>query len=350
MGLLVHIKGAGRGLAAITRCGSARVPGSNTIAQDVTNNVRVVHTEPSDGRLLGVTKTLLDVACVLCGAGRSGKGGEHVLPRWLLDMWPPQSGPFVFFRNGVPVLGRNGRVRTQTSAARFKLPVCPRCNNVLDQRFEKPAKSLVQRLFDVGSDLDPSEVAVVGIWFVKTWLLLGHPKVQVSEPAWKSTSWEPIRPALYTWMTSGSEVPQGLSAWLMRVDREAPPASMPREIPLPRVVADGRTIQFQAFEFGLGSIDVTLVYHPMWEIDHPFVADRRAAQLWPPQSGRGLNVEGLALMRPGNMTWPKRTTIHFAPDTFGRVDLRPLSDSTDFTHDRDLSPAIQKIFWSTKER
>ncbi len=280
---------------------------------------------------------------MLCKTGRSGKDGEHVLPRWLLDMWPAKSGPFTIFRNGSPVLSRDGRVRSQTSSARFKLPVCQECNAVLNERFEEPAKPLVRRLFNRGPALTHNESQVIGCWFVKTWLLLAHPEVRVSDPGWPLRPWQPVRQALYEWMISGSQIPAGLSAWLMRIDREGPPAAATRHLSLPTVIADGRTIEFQVLQFGLGSIDVSLVYHPMWPIDHPLVAEERAAQLWPPRDASILDVRGLALVRPREMAWLKGPSVHFQPNTYGKVSLHPLSDSTDFI--TDLGQTIEMIRW-----
>lgn len=148
-----------------------------------------------------MTKLLHGERCALCTSGRSGKDGEHVLPNWLLGMWPSASGPFTLYRNGEPVLRRDGSVRTQTSAARFKLPMCRACNGVLDQRFERPAKPLIERIFNAGPALDPSEAELVGRWFVKTWLLLARPELHVSDPGYEPTPCVPLEPSLYEWMT-----------------------------------------------------------------------------------------------------------------------------------------------------
>jgi hypothetical protein len=41
-------------------------------------------------------------------------------------------------------------------------------------------------------------------------------------------------------------------------------------------IADGRTIQFRARCAGVLFLDVSLVYHPGWEIEHPLKAADRA--------------------------------------------------------------------------
>ena len=266
-----------------------------------------------------------------------------MLPNWLLGMWPSASGPFTLYRNGEPVLRRDGSVQTQTSAARFKLPMCRACNGVLDQRFERPAKPLIRRIFNAGPALDPSEAELVGRWFVKTWLLLARPELQVSDPGYEPTPWVPLEPSLYEWMTvePPTPTPTGLSAWLVKIDREGRPAAATRHIALPTVVADGSTVQFRAFRFGLGWLDVSLVHHPLWAISHPLEAEGRAARLWPPSPTTGLEVGGLPLVGDREMSWLTGPTVHFQPDTYGKIELPPLSATTDFM--TDLEQAVQMV-------
>ena len=61
-----------------------------------------------------------------------------------------------------------------------------------------------------------------------------------------------------------------------------------RHIPLPTVVADGRKIEFRVKRAGLRSLDVSLLYHPGWEIAHPLEADGRALRLWPREVDSGV--------------------------------------------------------------
>jgi hypothetical protein len=120
-----------------------------------------------DGRLHERDEAAASKPCVFCNTGRSGRKGEHVLPRWLLKMWSAESGPFTLFRDGEPVRKRDGQVRTETSATRFSLPVCSECNGVLEERFEAPAKPLMRQLLTTDDPvLGQSEAKVVGQWFV----------------------------------------------------------------------------------------------------------------------------------------------------------------------------------------
>ncbi len=280
---------------------------------------------------------------MLCLSDRSGNEGEHVLPRWLLKMWPAESGPFTLFRNSEPVLRRDGGIRTQASAVRFKLPVCRACNSELDQRFEKPAKPLIRRIFNAGPPLDPSEVEIVGRWFVKTWLLLAHPQVRASDPGHELTPWQPFQQNLYGWMVSGSEPPAGLSAWATKIDRKAAQATETCHLALPTVVADGSTIEFRVRRFGLAWLDVSLVYHPLWAIDHPLEAQGQAVRLWPPHHTSGLDVGRLPLVRDREMAWLSGPTVHFRPHTHGKVELPALSVSTDFV--AELGQTIHMVVW-----
>lgn len=132
---------------------------------------------------------------------------------------------------------RDGNVRFQTSSVRFKLPLCPKCNGVLNERFERLAKALIRRLLLENGVVDNVGAETVGLWFVKTWLLLTHPEVVPSDPGWPSLPWEPIDASLYDWTINAGPPPPFVSAWLIKVDR-ARSALTTRHIPLPTVVAD----------------------------------------------------------------------------------------------------------------
>jgi len=266
-----------------------------------------------------------------------------VLPTWLLDMWPARFGPFTLHRNGESVLARDGNVRPQTSAARFKLPMCPSCNGELDRRFEKPAKQLIRRIFNSDGVLDPPEAEIVGLWFVKTWLLLAHPEVRVSDPGFDPKPWVPPEQHHYEWMITGMAPPPGLSAWLVKLDRTVQ-APATRHIALPKVITDGKTVRFRSFQFGLSWLDVSLVYRPNWTIDHPLEGEHRAARLWPPSGGNGLDVGTLPFVPEREMAWLKGPTIHLQPNVYGKMEIPALSPSTDFLS--DLGPNfIQVLKW-----
>lgn len=301
-----------------------------------------------------MTKPLKGEQCVLCRSGVSSSGGEHVLPRWLLKEWPDHSGPFTVYVNEEPVRKRDGQVREHASAVRFKLPMCPACNGILNKRFETAAKPLIRRIVPMVSEqtegevvLTPSEVKVVARWFVKTWLLLAHPAMESSHQGFKRKPWDPYQPHLYEWMTSGAEMPAGLSAWLMKVDRELPRATETRHVPLPTVVADGETIPFQAASSGLGSLEVSVVYHPGWAIEHPLVSEGRAARLWPPPTSQQVDVGAMPLTRSGEMAWLKGSTVYLHQAASENAQLPPLSETIDLMS--LLGSAVKMVTWGSPQ-
>jgi hypothetical protein len=117
-----------------------------------------------------------------------------------------------------------------------------------------------------------------------------------------------------------------------------------RHVPLPTVVADGRKIEFRVKRAGLRSLDVSLLYHPRWEIAHPLEVDGRALRLWPREVDSGVaDFASLQPVHPKDTVWVEGPTIHFVPDAFWRGDLLPLSPSF---NPIDLgSRLISRISW-----
>jgi hypothetical protein len=102
-----------------------------------------------------------------------------------------------------------------------------------------------------------------------------------------------------------------------------------QHIPLPTVIADRRTIQFTAKRAGVLFLDVSLVYHPGWEIEHPLEAAGRALRLWPRAADAEAGFASLPPVHSKDMGWLKGPTLYFLPGALGSADLPPLSPSFD---------------------
>ena len=81
--------------------------------------------------------------------------------------------------------------------------------------------------------------------------------------------------------TIDADGPTGLSAWAFKPIGKPADDGEFRRIALPTVVLDGVTTRFQVMAFAVGGVEVHLVYHPDWEIDHPLEREHRAVRLWP---------------------------------------------------------------------
>jgi hypothetical protein len=271
-----------------------------------------------------------DRTCVLCERRPSSPTGEHVWPRWLLKMFPIDDGPYTWSINGDPVLNRAGKPRTHQTSGAVKLPMCSRCNAVLIDRFEVPARQLVRSIFETDAHVTfkGAQATTVALWFVKTWLLLTHPECQQSEPALIPPSWVAVPENLYGWMINDEEPPAGLSAWIAREDPYLDAPST-RHIPLPIVVADGSRTEFQDLRMGVRSIEVSVVYHPGWRIDHPQEAEGQAVRLWPRQIDQPVDLGPLPSVAPRDMAWLKGPLLHFRDGAFADADLPPLAPDFD---------------------
>ena len=283
-----------------------------------------------------VSNSLRGRECVLCRRGVSGIKGEHVLPSWFLGEWDSAPRPFVTSLNDEPRRKRDGAIREHASLARFQLPMCPRCNNILSERFEKrETQRIVSRMFRGEGHFSSTECRIAGTWTVKTWLLLAHPDTRASDPGWTTASgaWNPMPRSLLDWMIEGSPPPDGLSIWLAKMT----PAlgwEPPHVMDLPRVKHDGTTTDFQVFEFGVKDIGLTLVYHPGWPIEHPFEHSRWVRRFWP-HNGKELKMETLLWFPRDAIRWRTGPRLTFHDGLYGSRPLPPIESSMEWM---DLMP------------
>jgi hypothetical protein len=293
-----------------------------------------------------MTKQFEGAMCVLCRARPSSRTGEHVLPLWLKsEWWPQKKAHYGWWVNGEPVRNRYGQPRKHDSWA-IKLPMCEECNHVLNQRFEQQARPHIRKLMAQNGNVvfGGADAMKVARWFLKTWLLWAHPATRESVPGIAPSRWDGISDGLYVWTVTNQLPPAGLSMWITKRGEEDPEDAATRHIPLPTVVvADGRKIEFRAKRAGLRSLDVSLVYHPDWEIAHPLEAEGRALRLWPREGGTRADFASLPPVHRRDTVWLEGPTVHFLPDAFKRGDLPPLSP---YFNLMDLGPQfISRIEW-----
>lgn len=237
--------------------------------------------------------------CVLCLTGKSGADGEHVLPEWFNDRFMPKnSGPeevYTIEKNGVPVTWANTNKPIGLKKF-FKtcIPCCPDCNSKLNNRFEQAMANIGYDSVTAVRSFTPAEATVLGIWWLKTLLLLVHPEATELQNTGESTgagviSWPQQSQDLYNWMRLGSQPPQGLSVYAYRIDPSAQEVQKPN-FPIPDVTADNGSFPSYVSLFGLEHLRFIVSYHPGWELDLPSVQAGTLAQLWPVQGALDLSA------------------------------------------------------------
>lgn len=253
---------------------------------------------------------------------------EDVLPVWLLKRFPREDGPYELWHRDGRALKKDGTARpSEVSIGKWKLPVCEPCNGTMNEMFEKPAKQIVRDV--LGGELEElteEQAHIFGRWWVKTLLLLAHPRLVISTPGNAPKPWGPHEPALYCWLPDRDDPPPGLSCWVMRQDHEKAGATRAR-VPLPTVIADGVTTVFRTKRTGIEWLDVSLVYHPGWPILHPMEPEH-ARRIWPcPEGSLDLRIPEA---RAHEMSWTTVPPIRFEPGRYGAEMLPPLSPDVDF--------------------
>ncbi len=230
-------------------------------------------------------------ACVFCPNPSVGVG-EHVWPAWFIAEFHGQ-GPFTTSRAGVPYMKRDGATPL-TAEALFgvHVPACADCNAALDTTIEKPGKSVVRKLLahaDSNSELllSADDCVTLARWLLKVGLLSAHPAAEHDHPGVERDEDVPrlatVRPEWLDWMVAGGAPPEGFSVYVTRRDLrgEDPSPEIEQHIVLPRVIVDGKDRNFMSPSFGFAGVNVTMVWHPGWPIQHAQVNASRAVRLLP---------------------------------------------------------------------
>lgn len=208
-----------------------------------------------------------------------------------------------------------------------KLACCQDCNDRLNRRFEglkaEPALRLVSQ--DEPA-LDVEQTRLAALWFVKTWSLLSHPRTeyQASTPA-PTVRWDGVPQSVWSWTVRDEELPVGLIAWAFRHrqdgDRGGTTPTAPR-LELPRVIADGVDQQFYVHDLTLERINVSVVWHPGWPIEHLAAAAGEVLQLWP--LAPGTTIDRLPNLNHRPIRWVTGPVLRFLPGTYDGT-LPPLA-------------------------
>jgi hypothetical protein len=254
--------------------------------------------KPSAGTEVGAPRTLAGVAnrfphqpCVLCPNPSVGVG-EHAWSYWLVQEFGHE-GPFSSSKGGVPYTKRDGVTVVKLPALpSVHVPMCESCNAQLNRTIEQPVKNIARRLIPWSEDhvwpsVTAEEAAVLARWYLKIGLLSAHPEAVHDNP---HVARDPDLPRFASmesewldWMREGSPPPDGFSVFVTRravADGKRWDGERAR-IFLPHVRVGSRDLRYASRSFGIRGLDVTIVWHPGWPIEHPLVEAGRAAQLWP---------------------------------------------------------------------
>lgn len=207
------------------------------------------------------------------------------------------------------------------------------CNNKLERRFEDSAKPIVRGIWQGRLVMNAADANDFALWVLKTWLLMTHPATEISDPACGDaiTHWDigEVPEDIYGWTVDGGQPPDGLTVWLARGEITAD-----TRIWLPTVVADGRTTRFQSFPHGLdfldaGFLDVHLVYHPGWAIDHPLERTGQAVKLWPRDASAPIDLAAIPVSTEGQVSWGEGPSLVFDDGAYTGIERDPLSKKFD---------------------
>ena len=276
------------------------------------------------------------IDCVLCGQRPSLPRGDRTQ-----SLWAPEED-FVGASLTVndPLLGTT-------------VPACLRCSTALSDRFERAARPAVESLRQGALRLRPPRSRAFVMWVLKTWLLTAHPAARASDPGSSLVRFDlsEVPDEIYGWLVEAKPPPPGLSLWATRSARASTTVDGDARyrIPLPTITADGRTTRFQWFTSRLdlldaGVLEVDLVYHPGWEIDHPLEGDGRAARLWPRDGRRVVDIGVLPVLESREPSWVRGPRLVFAPRAYRRQARDPLSAETSFSFFPPFSPGVTAVF------
>ena len=243
--------------------------------------------------------------CLFCPR-RSSRTGEHAFPRSLttrlfpdaIDL-PPDEAGYSLTVNGVVQLDRHGSPRLYRDIPRDKTPCCESHNRTLYDRFEAKGQDLAIRLFGgvwqdgrPVDDLQATEEVLceaadrelLGLWLLKTLLLLNHPATIRTSGAPNNSGWFEPDDALYSWMVDGTAPPPGL--WLWCSASRAVSANDDLPITVTRSIDERAGLRFRIVY--LPRRGTAGAPHP----SSPFQDQQPTVQMWPP-SGQALRLRDL---------------------------------------------------------
>jgi len=173
----------------------------------------------------------------------------------------------------------------------------------LNRLYEQPCKRHVRAVLDQAQALDGTElVAAFARWWIKTILLLQHPKTASAFPgAVSSNAWE-LPPSTYTNLLNGL-LPSDVSLWLALSDDENGCDQLVGRLRLylPTTFrSDGRGGRPATVLNGYRLADtrallIQFLRHPLCDFEHPFERAGLAVRVWPHPPER-LDIASLPLL------------------------------------------------------
>jgi hypothetical protein len=285
--------------------------------------------------------SFLGTECVLCGRHPASPHGEPTQALW------PVGEP----GDELTIAGSEAARDDDRSFLRTTVSACRSCGIELRARFEEPAKAVVRSLVDGRLRLRPADARTFVLWALKTSLLTAHPSAQVGYPGSGVIRFDLSEAPddIYGWLVEAKPPPSGLSLWAARSAGDAVAGNAVYRIPLPTITADARTVRFQELTGSLdlldaGRLDLDLVYHPGWEIDHPLEREDRAVRLWPRDGRRALDLGALPFVDPDELGWVRGPRLVFAPNAFRGRSREPLSPETTLSFFPPFPPGVTAVF------
>jgi hypothetical protein len=118
--------------------------------------------------------------------------------------------------------------------------------------------------------------------------------------------------------------------WVSKRAEESAHEPEPRMLPLPTITLANRNIRFRVKQMGIRRLDVTLAFHPGWDIAHPLEAEGRAIRMWPPVVGMGgADFRGLPAVHARDTIWMDGPRLRFAPGRYEQGGLPPIDPTFD---------------------
>jgi hypothetical protein len=213
--------------------------------------------------------------------------------------------------------------------------MCAECNNKLATAIELPAKPVVRKILQWADDGEWGVLSVpdcmdLARWCVKVGILLSHPAAESDNPHVERESnnhrFREVAPEWLDWMTTSGQPAAGFSVYLSRRDIRGEGSFEGQRVifVLPDVYVDGVPLRYMARSFGIRGLDITVVWHPGWEVRHPLVEAGEAVRIYPCDSPVDLSL--LPIVHPGAFSFADGfAPLHWSDVVFARNASRPLS-------------------------
>src|SRR5699024_10938756 len=101
------------------------------------------------------------------------------------------------------------------------------------------------------------------------------------------------------------------------------PLGRRHEACLPRITTPERAARARVSERGIRSLNIELMHHPGWCVEHPLEVEGRAVRLWPPPN-HSVDIAKVPTVGNHSLKWVEGFELTMSEEQLAHVQAHPL--------------------------